>query len=98
MENINNENTNIMYFNNDDDFYKFCVVPNVIISQEVDDNGQTYNVFTFNFTDTYNSCVKDGKKFIIKDQNSRIFKNKKVSYKTITKPVENLEPYFGIDI
>lgn len=96
METI--DNSNIMYFNNDEDFYNFCVVPEVKISQETDANGNIYNVFTFDFSDIYNSCIKDGKKFIIKDENSRIFKNKCVSYRTITRPVENLEPYFRVEI
>lgn len=96
METI--DNSNIMYFNNDEDFYRFCVVPEVVITKETDANGNVHDVFTFNLSDMYNSCLKDGKKFIIKDENSQIFKHKAVSYRSITKPIENLEPYFRFEI
>ena len=96
MENINDQNT--LYFNNDDEFYRFCINPNIVIYQEIDNDDMCHNVFTANTSDIYNSCVKSGTKFIIKDPKSRILKNKCISYKTITIPIENVEPYSSIDI
>ena len=96
METMND--SNIIYFNNDDEFFNFCVNPEIVINETTDANGNPGCYYTFNFTDVYNSCIRDGKKFIIMDDNSRIFKNKCVSYRTITKPVENLEPYFRVKI
>ena len=50
----------------------------------------------FNLSNAYNDAISQGKKFIIKDPNSQIFKHQAVSYRTITKPIQNLEEYFDL--
>lgn len=85
----------IMYFNNDDDFYCFCVNPNIIISEYTRTDGTTGHVFDWDFTQTYKNAVENGTRFIIKDENSQICKHGAVSFHTCTKNVDNLEPYYS---
>ena len=49
MLNLNNDN-NIMYFKNDDDFAVFCLNPAVKVIAKTDANGNTLNCFIL---DTY---------------------------------------------
>lgn len=88
--------SNILYFNNDDEFYRFCVVPEIVTVKYMNNAGQPDCYADFNFTNEYNKAIEDGTLFCIKDENSNIFKNKAVSYRTITKPVSNLKQYFNI--
>lgn len=88
-------NVNKMYFDSDDDFYKFCVDPIIIPVEYITDEGETKYSMDFNFTKSYQDAVNQGKIFIIKDPDSQIFKHQAVSYRTITKPIQNLEQYFG---
>lgn len=88
--------SNIIYFNNDDDFYRFCVVPQLFPVECVDDNGNVSYYTDFDFTYEYKKALEDNMFFMIKDENSNIFKNQCVSYRTITKPVSNLKQYFNI--
>lgn len=87
-------NPNKLYFNCDDDFYRFCVVP-VIIPREFINKltGEPAYYMDFDLSYEYKDALAKNKKFVIKDSNSQIFKNKCVSYRTITKPIENLEEY-----
>ena len=87
--------TQKIYFKSDDDFYKFCVVPEIIPVEYINPNGETKYYMDFNLTNAYNDAVKQGKKFIILDPNSQIFKRQAVSYRTITKPIQNLVEYYG---
>lgn len=87
------EDPNVRYFDNDDEFYKYCVVPELV---PVDLGNGLYSA-TFNFSSQYQDDIKNGIRFIIKDEDSKIFKNGAVSYRTITKPVQNLEQYFKLD-
>lgn len=91
----NNPNKNEMRFSSDDEFYEFCVFPKLIPVKKVLKNGTEIYYTDFNFTDAYKNCVNNGTKFIIEDENSRIYKTGHVSYRTITKCVDNLEPYFN---
>ena len=86
--------SNTIYFNTDDDFYQFCVVPQVVIKEYVDNNGETNYYFTFNLSNAYNKAISDGINFVIKDENSQIYKHGCVSYRTISKPISNLKPYY----
>lgn len=85
---------NTLYFEDDDDFYKFAVVPMLVPVEFIDADNCIRHYADFNFSTEYNRAVRDGKKFVIKDPNSQIFKHGAVSYRTITRPVENLEQYF----
>lgn len=86
---------NIMYFNNDDEFYKFCVVPKLIPIQYFDKSGNEKYYNDFNLSNRYNYALDKGIKFCIKDEDSQIYKHGCVSYRTITKEIDNLEPWFN---
>lgn len=88
--------TSKMFFDSDDDFYKFCVVPELIPIEYVNNNGETKYFTDFNLSNAYHDAIAQGKKFIIKDPNSQIYKHQAVSYRTITKPIQNLEEYFDL--
>lgn len=82
--------SNKIYFDNDDAFYEFCVIPNIVL--KTSDIGTMYS--DFDFSPQYLDAINQGKIFIIKDENSNIYKHGAVSYKTITKPVSNLGYYY----
>ena len=84
-----------MYFDTDDDFYKFCVVPVIVSKERTLPDGSIRKCMDFNMSYEYDNAVNNGKIFIIKYPNSQIYKRGAVSYRTITKPVSNLEEYFG---
>lgn len=88
MLKISKPKKQFIYFDTDDDFYKFCVVPSVIVNEDE----MSYD---FDLSPAYYNALADDKYFVIKDMNSNIYKNGCVSYRTITKPVCNLEQYFG---
>ena len=88
-----NKITNRMYFDNDEDFYRFAVVPAVVIKSVNNPNGTTRRYFDFELSSTYKNAVDNGQVFIIKDPNSQIYKHQAVSYRTITKPIQNLYEY-----
>lgn len=79
---------NVIYFDNDDDFYNFCVEPSIIYKN---DETCPYSYYDFNLTSGYNDALNNCKCFIIKDKNSNIYKNQCVSYKSISKPINNLK-------
>ena len=95
MLNINKvlEN-NIMHFKNDDEFYNWCIVPEIVLRSEYDEYGREYKVADFNLSEEYINAVDEGKRFMIDDENSQIYKHGCVSYRTISKPIQNLEQYF----
>ena len=80
-----------MYFDTDDDFYNFCVVPVI----NVDANTKTTS---FDFSNKYKNALENNVYFIIKNEDSQIYKRKAVSYRTITRPVQNMLPYYGEEI
>lgn len=90
---------NIIYFDNDDEFYDFCVDPKLIPIQtkHYDINGNPVYYCDWNYRDLYNQALANNSTFIIKDENSQIFKHGEISYRTITKPVQNLKQYFNED-
>ena len=93
--NVDKEN-NILYFDKDDDFYEFCVVPMLVVKEYVNNNGEKAYYTDFDFTNDYTTALEKGTKFIIRDPKSQIVKhNNTVSYRTISKPVQNLEPWYN---
>lgn len=83
-----------MFFANDEEFYKFCVVPKLIICQEPNSvTGEIEYYTDFDFTNEYKDALTRNRKFVICDDNSQIFKHGCVSYRTITKPIDNLYKY-----
>ena len=86
---------NIIHFKNDDEFYEWCVVPKIVLINETDKFGNEYKVADFNLSEAYNNAINIGKHFMIEDENSQICKHGCVSYRTISKPIQNLETYFN---
>lgn len=81
---------NVIYFDTDDDFYNYAVKPNFVVNQNP--NGRM--CYDMDMTDEYKLAVENGKLFCIKDENSAIYKHGCVSCRTLSKQVQNLEPYF----
>ena len=86
----NDNDSKYMYFDSDDDFYKFCVVPEIKAKPFTLDNGETFYTMDFDLSNDYNMAIQNGNIFVIKDENSQICKHGAVSYRTITKPVKNV--------
>lgn len=90
------KNPNVIYFNSDDEFYKFCVVPVIIPKEFINpNNGETMYKMDFDFSNDYLDAINSGKRFIIKDENSQIYKRGCVSYRTVTKRINNLDKYIN---
>jgi hypothetical protein len=85
---------NIIYFDSDNEFYEYCVVPELVPVQYIDSNGNEKYYTDFNFTPQYNNAVNNGMRFVIKDEDSQIYKHGCVSYRTISKDIQNLDPWF----
>ena len=84
---------NVMFFDKDEDFYNFCIVPKIIPVKYIDNTGNEKYYTDFDLTYEYNNAVKNGTSFVIKDPKSSIYKHKAVSYRTMTKPIKNLLDY-----
>ena len=84
----------VMFFDNDDDFYTFCVTPQIVARNYINHNGEMDQYGDFDFTPAYNDAINKGIQFVILDPNSQIIKhNNVVSYRTISKKVQNLNNY-----
>ena len=85
----------VMYFDNDNDFYTFCVSPVLVPTDYTNRYGEPDQYYTFNFTDCYNDAIKNNVAFVMRDKNSQILKHKGiVSYRTISKQTQNLLPWY----
>ena len=94
---------NIIYFESDDEFTDFCVAP---YAQIITDEGVPY--IAGDYSDLYKQYLQEGKTFIIKDEDSVVFKRRCVSKRVpvmmngsplsrttlVQLDVENLEEYF----
>jgi len=89
-----NTKDNIIYFDSDNEFYDYCVVPELVPVQYIDSEGNEKYYSDFNFTSQYNNAVNNGMRFVIKDEDSQIYKHGCVSYRTISKDIQNLDPWF----
>jgi hypothetical protein len=89
---------NIIYFDNDNEFYEFCVTPKLFVTPFIDRLGNENYYTDFSLSNQYNESINNGIKFVIKDKNSQIYKRKKVSYRTITKDIQNLCAWDGNEI
>ena len=98
-------NCNIFFFESDDEFTDFCIAPYAVVKRSSDGTlfveGQ--------YSDMYKKYIEQGKTFIIKDENSQVYKDQCVRKRVPVKiddfplydrlplvqlPVQNLEPYF----
>ena len=86
MLNISNK----MYFDSDKDFFDFAVVPVLVTKEIIGADGTKKYTFDYNLSWEYENALKNNKIFVIKDPNSQICKHQAVSFRTITKPIQNL--------
>lgn len=85
------EKPKFMYFDTDDDFYKFAVDPVLDIKKDVTEcNGQKIHSYDFKFTEAYTDAVNKGIQFVINDKESKINKRGTISVYLITRPIDNL--------
>ena len=101
METINNK----IYFESDAEFEDFCIVPYATIEQSESDNFYVEG----HYSDMYKKCLAEGKTFVIKDEDSVVYKRKCVTKRVpvqidgeplgqdtlVHLDVENLEEWFG---
>ena len=95
---------NIRYFASDQEFEDFCVAPYAKIKQT--DSGVMR--VSGNYSEEYLDCIENGVKFIIRDEDSVVYKHQCVCKSVpvmhngkflgrdamVQLKVENLEPYF----
>ena len=82
---------NVICFDNDNDFIEFCLKPNLTIYQGSDGRPAA----RVDFTDDYLNALKNGKEFMIKDENSLVQKRGCVWNRFTTKRVKNVIPYYA---
>lgn len=95
---------NIRYFASDQEFEDFCVAPYAKIKETA--NGVMR--VSGNYSEEYLDCIENGVKFIIRDEDSVVYKHQCVCKRVpvmhngkflgrdamVQLKVENLEPYF----
>jgi hypothetical protein len=94
------EEKNIVYFESDDEFTDFCIAPNAVVKRSADGTLSVEG----QYSDMYKKYIEEGKTFIIKDEDSQVYKHQCVSKRvpvqgtgrsaTVQLPVQNLEQYF----
>jgi hypothetical protein len=94
------ESNNTVYFESDDEFTDFCVAPYAVVKQS--EKG-TYYV-EGEYSDEYLECLKKRKTFVIKDENSVVFKRQCVTKRvpvegtnrttSVQLDIENLERFW----
>jgi len=84
---------NTMFFDSDDEFYEFAVIPYARV-KTVYNNGERESYIDFDMSSMYNKALADNYNFIIRDEDSKIYKHGCVNVGVLSKPVEHLEPYF----
>jgi hypothetical protein len=91
MNMVENSDKTTIYFESDDEFLKWALNPEIKL-KDSDVSGMTY--FDIDFTDDYMSALKAGKHFVIMDDDSKICRRKAVTLGTVSKKVQNIDPYF----
>jgi hypothetical protein len=89
---------NIIHFESDEEFEDFCIAPYGVI------NNGTIPTWKGVYSDQYKDAIQKGMTFIIKDEDTVVFKRKCVSKRVpiqgtgrnalVQLSVQNLEPYF----
>lgn len=97
---IMTEENNIVYFESDEEFTDFCVAHYAIVKRSADGTLSVEG----QYSDMYKKYIEEGKTFIIKDEDSQVYKHQCVSKRvpvqstgrsaTVQLPVQNLEQYF----
>ena len=94
------EEKNIVFFESDDEFTDFCIAPYAVVKRSADGTLSVEG----QYSDMYKKYIEEGKTFVIKDEDSRVYKHQCVSKRvpvqstgrsaTVQLPVQNLEQYF----
>lgn len=89
---------NIIFFDSDDEFTDFCVKPyaTVVYPQ----NSSPY--IEGDYSDEYKQCIEEGKRFIIKDEDSKVYRRncvcKRVPIKIEDFPSYNRDTLVQLDV
>lgn len=94
------EENNIIFFESDEEFADFCIAPYAVVKRSADGTLSVEG----QYSDMYKKYIEEGKTFVIKDEDSRVYKHQCVSKRvpvqstgrsaTVQLPVQNLEEYF----
>lgn len=94
---------NFIYFESDEEFEDFCIAPYGVI-EYININNGTIPTWKGVYSDQYKDAIQKGMTFVIKDEDSVVFKHKCVSKRvpiqgtgsnaTVQLSVQNLEQYF----
>ena len=84
---------NIIFFDSDDEFYNFAVVPQTYVKY-VNYNNESRPVMDFDLSYKYNRAIDNNYNFIIRNEDSQIYKHGCVNFGCMSKPIKNLKPYF----
>lgn len=97
---VDNDNA-IIYFKSDNEFTDFCLAPYGVIVYPENGSSPTW---TGVYSDAYKEAIKEGKRFVIKDEDSFVYKRGVVTKRvpiqgtgreaSVQMPVKNLEQYF----
>lgn len=96
------EKKRIIYFDSDAEFEDWAVAPYATI-KHIENSNIPYT--SGDFSDEYRAAIEEGKRFVIKDEDSVVCKRvplKIEAFPTYNRDVlvqlsvDNLEPYFGI--
>lgn len=95
---VTNTDYNVIYFDTDDDLYNYVVIPQIVEREYVNKNGEVDYYADFNLNPAYYDDLNNSVKYVIRDKNSKILKrNNTVSYRTISKKLKNLQPWYYED-
>jgi len=101
------EEENNIFFESDEEFTDFCIAPYAVVKRSADGKPSVEG----QYSDMYKKYIEEGKTFIIKDEDSQVFKHQCVSKRVpvkvddfpsyirptcVTLPVQNLEQYFRL--
>ena len=96
INNKTNMDPNVLYFDNDDDFTRFCMDPTLKTYEYTDAEGNVKYKCDYEFSPAYNHAIEQGKVFVILDPKSRILKNGDLTYRSTTKTIDNLDLMYHI--
>lgn len=83
-----------IYFESDDEFTDFCVAPYAVIKQS--ESGVYY--YHGEYSDLYKKAIEEGKKFVIKDENSQVYKHQRVCKRVLVPKADDFAKRMRKDV
>ncbi len=83
-----------IYFESDDEFTDFCVAPYAVIKQS--ESGAYY--YHGEYSDLYKKAIEEGKKFVIKDENSQVYKHQRVCKRVLVPKADDFAKRMRKDV